>query len=568
MFPCTPSFLHVSLKYSKIPAQTDAMSTVGGQVFDAECILNKRPKKGKFEYLVKWRGWSSKHNSWEPEENILDPRLLAAFHKREQEKEILLHKHGKRPRGRPRKIVELVPAATKSSSSSSSPNSSSSSVSSDDDDNNIIAKKVKSSSRTCESHPVPQKKAQTLVAREEPVKKKCWRKALPPELNALKQSKRARKLLKTHSKAFHREPKPAIKKPLQPASFTYPGMSRSSRDLLGVLSSGSFTHGGIVKSCLNPTGSARTVTTATPSFSRFAQSRNTSDFRLAISDISSSAGLDLKNTASKSLGVAALNLYNSKQSSSSIGQGQGTPQVPVGSLNGQQKPAVSGQMLVQQVSNNKPAGPSSTSQALSLQALNLQCVNKPTQGSYPAGKGSAPGSNLQSTVRPAQNATGGIDNQRQNFVQNLSASSSTLSVNSQPESSPKSKERVNKGTVKEALPKRTGRVERVQVQNSPSTPGRAAKGRDDTSLSKDGGEPGKTPSEMSTGEEGNSTDSDRPDPFPNGGQSMSVSVQTNQDWKPTRSLIEHVFVTDITANLVTVTVKESLTSVGFFNIHH
>lgn len=62
-----------------------------GQVFDAECILSKRPRKvrteqfllrghtssartrfvclsdvssplsqGKFEYLVKWRGWSSK----------------------------------------------------------------------------------------------------------------------------------------------------------------------------------------------------------------------------------------------------------------------------------------------------------------------------------------------------------------------------------------------------------------------------------------------------------------------------------------------------------------------------
>ncbi|KAF3853040.1 hypothetical protein F7725_013728, partial [Dissostichus mawsoni] len=44
-----------------------------GQVFDAECILSKRPRKGKCEYLVKWRGWSSKHNSWEPEENILDP---------------------------------------------------------------------------------------------------------------------------------------------------------------------------------------------------------------------------------------------------------------------------------------------------------------------------------------------------------------------------------------------------------------------------------------------------------------------------------------------------------------
>lgn len=41
-----------------------------------------------------------------------------------------------------------------------------------------------------------------------------------------------------------------------------------------------------------------------------------------------------------------------------------------------------------------------------------------------------------------------------------------------------------------------------------------------------------------------------------------------QDWKPPRSLIEHVFVTDVTANLVTVTVKESPTSVGFFSIRN
>uniref|UniRef100_A0A3Q3K8H7 Chromo domain-containing protein n=1 Tax=Monopterus albus TaxID=43700 RepID=A0A3Q3K8H7_MONAL len=55
----------------------EELSAVGEQVFDAECILNKRLRKGKLEFLVKWRGWSSKHNSWEPQENILDPRLLA-----------------------------------------------------------------------------------------------------------------------------------------------------------------------------------------------------------------------------------------------------------------------------------------------------------------------------------------------------------------------------------------------------------------------------------------------------------------------------------------------------------
>uniref|UniRef100_K7F445 Chromobox 2 n=1 Tax=Pelodiscus sinensis TaxID=13735 RepID=K7F445_PELSI len=76
-------------------------------------------------------------------------------------------------------------------------------------------------------------------------------------------------------------------------------------------------------------------------------------------------------------------------------------------------------------------------------------------------------------------------------------------------------------------------------------------------------------SEMSTGEEETSSDSDRDSAsFPGVGQNMSVSIQTSQDWKPTRSLIEHVFVTDVTANLITVTVKESPTSVGFFNLRH
>lgn len=73
-------------------------------------------------------------------------------------------------------------------------------------------------------------------------------------------------------------------------------------------------------------------------------------------------------------------------------------------------------------------------------------------------------------------------------------------------------------------------------------------------------------SEASTGED-SSSDSDRDSAsLPAVGQNMSVSIQTSQDWKPTRSLIEHVFVTDVTANLITVTVKESPTSVGFFNL--
>lgn len=48
-------------------------------IFAAECILKKRTRKGKIEYLVKWKGWSPKHNTWEPADNILDGRLLLAY---------------------------------------------------------------------------------------------------------------------------------------------------------------------------------------------------------------------------------------------------------------------------------------------------------------------------------------------------------------------------------------------------------------------------------------------------------------------------------------------------------
>ena len=50
---------------------------MGDQVFAAEALTRKRIKGGRTEYLVKWKGWSTKHNSWEPEENILDPRYIS-----------------------------------------------------------------------------------------------------------------------------------------------------------------------------------------------------------------------------------------------------------------------------------------------------------------------------------------------------------------------------------------------------------------------------------------------------------------------------------------------------------
>ncbi|XP_019745068.1 chromobox protein homolog 8b [Hippocampus comes] len=86
------------------------LSAVGERVFAAESIIKRRIRKGRLEYLVKWKGWSPKYSTWEPEENILDSRLFAAFEQRERERELF----GPKKRGpKPKKLL-LKAQATKS----------------------------------------------------------------------------------------------------------------------------------------------------------------------------------------------------------------------------------------------------------------------------------------------------------------------------------------------------------------------------------------------------------------------------------------------------------------------
>nr|XP_061792291.1 chromobox protein homolog 8-like [Nerophis lumbriciformis] len=75
------------------------LSAVGERVFAAESIIKRRIRKGRLEYLVKWKGWSPKYSTWEPEENILDSRLFAAFEERERERELFgPKKRGPKPK--------------------------------------------------------------------------------------------------------------------------------------------------------------------------------------------------------------------------------------------------------------------------------------------------------------------------------------------------------------------------------------------------------------------------------------------------------------------------------------
>ncbi|CAB1428182.1 unnamed protein product [Pleuronectes platessa] len=486
-----------------------------GQVFDAECILSKRPRKGKFEYLVKWRGWSSKHNSWEPEDNILDPRLLAAFHKREQERELLFQKKGKRPRGRPRKILP-APTTTKDSRSSSSSSSalSSSTSSSEDEDEDEDEDQTKKAKPGPRVHPVPQKRPQILLVKPtSPIKKKRGRKPLHPDVRALRQAKsrpppspppsppppppsppstpppRHHQVLRPSRD----DPRPGVKKPLQPASFTYTGLSRSSRDGSGSASSASaFSQSAAAKP--GPLGciwTNRSLSSSAPSSSHHKASlspqrkNSVSELKRSASDSGSGSCKVLKPSG----GSASISLH------SSFSGGQRRQEVRAECF----------QTVTVHTSRR-------ANQALSLRALNLQSVSK-----APGAAGFQSGS------------TGGA-----------AASRSSL---------------------------RSGSI----VIKRGVARGAAEQGRGKDMLAGGGSSQSRSLNELSTGDSDETSSESEPGAslYPSNSRpslgNNATESDTDTDWRPTRNLLEHVFVTDVTANLLTVTVKESPTSVGFFN---
>ncbi|XP_040922436.1 chromobox protein homolog 7 [Toxotes jaculatrix] len=68
------------------------LSAIGEQVFAVESIVKKRVRKGNVEYLLKWKGWPPKYSTWEPEEHILDHRLVQAYEEKEQRDRSLGHR--------------------------------------------------------------------------------------------------------------------------------------------------------------------------------------------------------------------------------------------------------------------------------------------------------------------------------------------------------------------------------------------------------------------------------------------------------------------------------------------
>lgn len=51
--------------------------------YEIESVRKKRSRKGKVQYLIKWRGWPEAANTWEPFENLLScSDVIDAFEER------------------------------------------------------------------------------------------------------------------------------------------------------------------------------------------------------------------------------------------------------------------------------------------------------------------------------------------------------------------------------------------------------------------------------------------------------------------------------------------------------
>merc|ERR1711963_183654 len=105
---------------------------LGEMVFAAERLTKKRLKGGRKEDLVKWKGWSPKYSTWEPEENILDPRLIKVFEDNEAEQPAA--KRGPKPKSLKEKEIKRKEKEVKKEESGSEEEAEDSETSSSEDD--------------------------------------------------------------------------------------------------------------------------------------------------------------------------------------------------------------------------------------------------------------------------------------------------------------------------------------------------------------------------------------------------------------------------------------------------
>ena len=66
--------------------------------------------------MVKWQGWGPKYSTWEPEENILDARLIDQFNEKQEQagiKEQIPVKNAKKPKRNNEKPIKRLETGPK-----------------------------------------------------------------------------------------------------------------------------------------------------------------------------------------------------------------------------------------------------------------------------------------------------------------------------------------------------------------------------------------------------------------------------------------------------------------------
>lgn len=79
--------LYVNARLSSNYSHKITQLLIYANILQVEKILEHRDKKGKTEYLIQWKDWGPKYNTWEPEENLSGCQDIVKRFKEQQKKQ-------------------------------------------------------------------------------------------------------------------------------------------------------------------------------------------------------------------------------------------------------------------------------------------------------------------------------------------------------------------------------------------------------------------------------------------------------------------------------------------------